>query len=72
MPNSTKAARQKSPLDCAVRRPRWTYMQQYRCGCLLEFTRRADVRRHCPQHLRDKQGDVIKAPNVDSIANSAE
>lgn len=38
------------------------WLQQYRCGCFLEFARKRAVPGHCPVHLRDRQGPAIPAP----------
>ena len=30
--------------------------QQYRCGCFVGFPTKAAISKHCPDHLRDRQG----------------
>lgn len=32
------------------------WAQQYRCGCFVGYRTKAEVRPHCPFHLRDRQG----------------
>lgn len=47
-----------------------TYLQKFRCGCLLEFARKKDVPRWCPQHLRDRQGEPLRVPPSEPADNA--
>lgn len=48
-----------------------TYLQQFRCGCFLEFARKKDVPRWCPEHLRDRQGEPLRVPEPGSNETTA-
>jgi hypothetical protein len=37
--------------------------QQYRCGCFLGFPTKKSIPNHCPQHLRDRQGQPHRLIN---------
>jgi hypothetical protein len=40
---------------------RW--LQHYRCGCFLGFRTKKLVPKHCPVHLRDRNGPPLRAQN---------
>lgn len=49
----------ESVQDAQVQQDAERWGQQFRCGCFLGFPTKRAIPKHCPQHLRDRQGSPL-------------